>query len=136
MTPTRELLDRARTARTHAYAPYSGFQVGAAVLTRDDRIFAGCNVENASYGLTTCAERNALCAAVTAGCKPGDLVHIVVIGDTDGPISPCGACRQLIRELGGEHIDVTLTNLAGDVQHTSAEQLLPGAFKLETRDIS
>lgn len=131
MIKSNELLDRARSAREHAYAPYSGFMVGAAVLARDGRIFAGCNVENASYGLTTCAERNALCAAITAGCKPGDLIRIAVIGDTGGPISPCGSCRQLIHELGGRDIDILLANLAGDSQHTRAEALLPGAFNLE-----
>jgi len=131
MSTSDELLQHARAAREHAYAPYSGFLVGAAVHSRDGRIFTGANVESASYGLTTCAERSALCAAVAAGCRPGDLVRIAVIGDTDGPISPCGACRQLIRELGGEDIDVTLANLAGDVRHTSAGQLLPGAFTLE-----
>ncbi len=130
MTSTDELLDRARAARTHAYAPYSRFHVGAAVRSRDGRIFSGCNVENASYGLTACAERSALCAAVAAGCHPGDLVEIAVIGDTAEPISPCGACRQVMCELGGATLRVTLANLHGDVRHTTAGELLPGAFDL------
>ncbi len=131
MTSSNELLDRARAARAHAYAPYSHFRVGAAVLTRDGRVFAGCNVENASYGLTTCAERTALCAAVAAGCRPGDFTRIAVIGDTAEPISPCGACRQMMQELGGDRLEVTLANLHGDTSHTTAGDLLPGAFQLE-----
>lgn len=132
MTSINELLDQARTVRAHAYAPYSRFQVGAAVLTCDGRVFTGCNVENASYGLTTCAERSALCAAVAAGCRPGDFAHMAVIGDTQGPISPCGACRQMMRELGGDQLDVTLANLHGDTHHTTTGDLLPGAFQLAT----
>ncbi len=133
MNTSNALLEQARAAREHAYAPYSGFRVGAAVRSHDGRIFQGCNVENASYGLTTCAERTALCAAIAAGCRPGDLAQIAVIGDTDDPISPCGACRQLILELGGRDIEVILGNLAGDVQRTGTAQLLPGAFHLDAR---
>lgn len=132
MTSINELLDQARAVRKRAYAPYSHFQVGAAVLAGDGRVFTGCNVENASYGLTTCAERTALCAAVAAGCKPGDLTHIAVIGDTEGPISPCGACRQMMLEFGGDQLDVTLANLNGDMHHTTVGDLLPGAFQLAT----
>jgi len=132
MTSTSDLLERARATRDHAYAPYSHFHVGAAVLTRDGRIFTGCNVENASYGLATCAERAALCAAVAAGCKPGDFTHMAIIGQTSGPISPCGACRQMMQELGGDQLDVTLSNLDGNTRHTTAGDLLPGAFQLET----
>ena len=131
MTSINELLDRARATRAHAYAPYSRFLVGAAVLTRDGRVFTGCNVENASYGLTTCAERTALCAAVAAGCKPGDFTHIAIIGNTAAPISPCGSCRQLMLELGGNQLDVPLANLDGDTHRTTAAALLPGAFQLE-----
>lgn len=130
MTPTDELLDRARAVRAHAYAPYSRFRVGAAVQCRDGRIFTGCNVENASYGLTACAERNALCAAVAAGCRPGDLVHVTIVGDTDAPISPCGACRQFMQELGGNSLPVTLANLREDTRETTAGALLPDAFTL------
>lgn len=131
MNTSEELLDQARETRTRAYAPYSRFHVGAAVQTRDGRVFTGCNVENASYGLTSCAERNALCAAVAAGYRPGDFAQLAVIGDTDRPISPCGGCRQMIREMGGEQLQVTLGNLAGAIEHTTAGQLLPGAFDLQ-----
>lgn len=130
MTLVDELIEQARAVREHAYAPYSGFHVGAAVVSRDGHIYTGCNVENASYGLTACAERNALCAAIADGCKPGDLLHMAVIGDTEAPISPCGACRQAMQELGGNQLRVTLANLHGDSRDTTAGELLPAAFAL------
>lgn len=125
-----ELLACAREAREHAYVPYSHFRVGAAVLVRDGRVFAGCNVENASYGLCTCAERTALCAAVAAGCRPGDFTRMVIVGDTGEPISPCGACRQIMAELGGGALPVILANLVGTIRETTAGALLPDAFQL------
>jgi len=93
------LLADARSARDMAYAPYSRFPVGAALLTKDGRRFNGCNVENAAYGLCNCAERTALFSAVAAGCKPGDFAAMAVIADTPGPVSPCGSCRQVMAEL-------------------------------------
>lgn len=124
------LLAAARQAREHAWAPYSQFRVGAAVATRDGRVFAGCNVENESYGLTNCAERTALFAAVAAGVKPGQFTQLAVIGDTASPIAPCGACRQVMLELGGAGLLVLQANLGGHVKHTTAGALLPGAFSL------
>ena len=124
------LLTMARQAREQAYAPYSRFLVGAAVITRDGRRFSGCNVENASYGLCNCAERTALFAAIAAGCRPGDFVALAVIGDTPAPIAPCGACRQVMAELCSQDMPVLLANLQGDVQLTTVGQLLPGSFKL------
>lgn len=124
------LLDLARQAREKAYAPYSRFLVGAALQTRDGRHFSGCNVENASYGLCNCAERTALFSAVAAGCRPGDFVALAVIGDTPGPISPCGACRQVMSELCDETMPVWLGNLNGAVQETTVQTLLPGSFRL------
>lgn len=126
-----QLMHEAKTARQKAYAPYSKFLVGAALLTRDGKVFHGCNVENASYGLCNCAERTALFAAVAAGYKPGDFQTLAVVGDTDSPIAPCGACRQVIIELGSPKLEVVLTNLKGDVEVTSASALLPGAFYLD-----
>lgn len=125
-----DLLALARSAREHAYAPYSHFQVGAALLTRDGRRFGGCNVENAAYGLCNCAERTALFSAVAAGCRPGDFVALAVIADTPEPVSPCGACRQVIVELCGDSMPVMLGNLRDDRQTTTAGELLPGAFRL------
>ena len=124
------LLTLARSARERAYAPYSQFQVGAALLTRDGRQFHGCNVENAAYGLCNCAERTALFSAIAAGCRPGDFAALAVIADTDGPVSPCGACRQVMSELCDDTMPVVLTNLRGDVQETTVAALLPGSFKL------
>lgn len=127
----QELIHQARLARDKAYAPYSRFKVGAALLTRDGRVFHGCNVENASYGLSNCAERTAFFAAIAAGCKPGDFQSLAVIGDTPEPISPCGACRQVILELGGTGLPVILANLKGAAAETTAAALLPGAFELD-----
>ncbi|OOG46036.1 cytidine deaminase [Rhodanobacter sp. C01] len=125
-----DLLALARSAREHAYAPYSHFQVGAALLTRDGRRFNGCNVENAAYGLCNCAERTALFGAVAAGCRPGDFVALAVIADTDDPVSPCGACRQVMAELCNDTMPVLLANLHGNTQETTVGALLPGSFKL------
>ncbi len=127
------LLDVARNARARAYAPYSRFQVGAALEVRGGRIFEGCNIENAAYGLCNCAERTALFTAIAAGCQPGEFTRLAVIGDTEGPIAPCGACRQVIIELGGPALVVILGNLAGAVQVTCADALLPAAFVLAPR---
>jgi cytidine deaminase len=125
-----ELLTLARSAREQAYAPYSNFQVGAALLTRDGRRFSGCNVENASYGLCNCAERTALFSAIAAGCRPGDFAALAVVADTEDPVSPCGACRQVMSELCDDAMPVLLANLHGDTQQTSVAALLPGSFKL------
>lgn len=122
------LLDAARAARAKAYVPYSRFPVGAALLTRDGTLYHGCNVENASFGLTNCAERTAFFRAIADGHQPGDFVALAVVGDTEGPIAPCGACRQVMLELGGAALPVILGNLAGAVASTDAATLLPGAF--------
>jgi cytidine deaminase len=124
------LLEAAREARLHAYAPYSEFQVGAALLTTDGRVFSGCNVENASYSLCNCAERTAFFCAIATGYGPGDFSHLAVIADTQDPISPCGACRQVMIELGGATLHVVLANLRGEYAETTADALLPGAFEL------
>lgn len=128
--PMHSLLAAARAARELAYAPYSRFRVGAAVLARDGRQFNGCNVENAAYGLCNCAERTALFSAIAAGCQPGEFAAIAVIGDSPGPISPCGACRQVMSELCPAQMPVLLSNLHGDQQQTTVSDLLPGAFAL------
>ena len=121
-----ELIQAATKARENSYAPYSKFAVGAAVQTSAGEIFGGCNIENASYGLSMCAERNAIFNAVSAGHQ--DLVAIAVIGQTDGPISPCGACRQVISEFLPQSAPVYLTNLAGNTVTTTVAAILPGAF--------
>ena len=125
-----ELLERAKYARERAYAPYSRFKVGAALLTKDGRVFDGCNVENASYGLCNCAERTAFFSAVAAGYTRDQFTALAVIGDTDGPIAPCGACRQVIIELGGPDLTIRLGNLNGAIRDTTAREQLPDAFYL------
>nr|WP_314545631.1 cytidine deaminase [uncultured Massilia sp.] len=124
----QKLIDEARAARLLAYAPYSNFKVGAALQCKDGRVFRGCNVENAAYGLCNCAERTAFFSAIAAGYQPGDFAALAVIGETEGPIAPCGACRQVVLELGGNELPVVLTNLKGDVMETTAAAQLPNAF--------
>lgn len=123
-----KLITEATAARLLAYTPYSNFQVGAALECKDGRIFRGCNVENAAYGLCNCAERTAFFSAFAHGYKPGDFAALAVIGQTDGPIAPCGACRQVILELGGNDLPIVLTNLKGDILETTAAGQLPNAF--------
>ena len=120
-----ELVAAALSARNQAYAPYSKFLVGAALLSEDVRIFTGCNVENASYGLTICAERNAVFAAVAAGCRT--FTHIVIATDTPQPTPPCGACRQVLFEFSPNLIIGLATPAGLQSRHTLGE-LLPGAF--------
>ena len=122
-----ELVKIALKAREKAYVPYSHFKVGAALETKDGRIYEGCNIENASYGLTNCAERTAFFAALAAGCRPGDFVKLAVVGQTEDVISPCGACRQVISELGSD-CEIVLANLEGKMLKTNIQNLLPGAF--------
>ena len=117
-------------ARELAYAPYSRFHVGAALQTKDDRVFPGCNVENAAYGLCNCAERTALFSAIAAGCKPGDFSAIAVIADTPEPVTPCGSCRQVLAELCPSDMPVLLANTAGATRQTTVEALLPDGFRL------
>lgn len=124
------LLEQARQAREHAYAPYSRFAVGAAVQTRDGQWHRGCNVENASYSLCQCAERTALFAALAHGWHKGDFVALAVIADTTEPVSPCGACRQVLSELCDPSMPVLLANLHGATRQTTVAALLPDAFAL------
>jgi cytidine deaminase len=123
-----QLITEAKAARLKAYTPYSHFKVGAALLTKDGKVFHGCNVENASYGLCNCAERTAFFSAVAHGYQPGDFDKLVVVGETETPIAPCGACRQVTLEMGGNGLPVVLTNLKGDIRETTAAELLPEAF--------
>ncbi|HEY7371309.1 MAG TPA: cytidine deaminase [Polyangia bacterium] len=122
----RQLLAAARAVRARAHAPYSKFRVGAAVLDERGRVHAGCNVENASYGLTVCAERNAVAAAVAAGAKRLRAVAVA----SDGAVTPCGACRQVLAELGDPTTDVLLAGPRGAPRATTLGALLPDAFAL------
>jgi len=123
-----DLIVEAGVARERAYAPYSKFKVGAAVYTKDNQVFHGANVENASYPLSMCAERNALYNALMHGYKKEDLVGLAIIADTKEPVSPCGACRQVISELFPRDGIILLANLKGKVIEKDVESLLPYAF--------
>ena len=119
------LIEAARRAQAHAYAPYSRFPVGAAVLAEDGRIFEGCNVENGSFGLTVCAERNAVAAAVVAGARP----FAVAVVASGGAVPPCGACRQVLAEFD-PRMPVVLATETGDEHNViSLASLLPEAFR-------
>ncbi|MDY0941242.1 cytidine deaminase [Priestia megaterium] len=122
----KQLIDEAIAASKQAYVPYSHFHVGAALLTTDGKIYRGCNIENASYGLTNCAERTAIFKAVSEGDK--QFSAIAVVGDTDGPISPCGACRQVLAEFCDDNTQIILANLKGDFVITNINEILPGYF--------
>ncbi|MFD1676745.1 pyrimidine-nucleoside phosphorylase [Alicyclobacillus fodiniaquatilis] len=127
-----ELLDAAKAARQKAYTPYSGFAVGAALRMRDGRIITGANIENASYGLTNCAERSAVFTALTQ-LEHGafDVAAIAVVADAPEPVSPCGACRQVFAEFCAPDTPVFLSNIKGAVRKTTVGELLPGAFTPE-----
>ena len=125
-----DLIGRAREAMRNAWAPYSNFHVGAAIEAADGRVYVGCNVESASYGLTICAERMALGAAVVGGARK--LARIVVTTDVDPPAAPCGACRQLLAEFGLS-LEVIAVGPTSERRWTLAA-LLPDAFTKETLD--
>ncbi len=121
-----ELVNRARRAREHAYTPYSNFAVGAALLGRSGRIFTGCNVENAAYPLTTCAERTAVTKAVSEGERQFEAIAVV----TATGATPCGACRQILREFSGPHGDlrVIVADMEGHTRTFTVAELLPEGF--------
>lgn len=124
----QELIKLARQAREKAYAPYSKFRVGAVLLADDGRVFTGCNVENASYGLSICAERNAIAKAVSEGARR--FAALAVIGDTDSFCRPCGACRQVIAEFGPD-IMVIMANDQGEFEARPIRELLPADFSAD-----
>ena len=119
-----ELIETARKYRERSYSPYSHFAVGAAVLTADGKVYGGCNIENASYPVTNCAERTAIFKAVSEGAKKIDTVAI--IADTPGPCSPCGMCRQFIGEF--KIPKIIMANMHGVRKTVTLEELLPFAF--------
>jgi cytidine deaminase len=121
-----ELIDKALSARALAYTPYSHFAVGAAVLAKSGMIYQGCNIENASYSLTICAERVAIVTAILAG--ESEFQALAVVADTAAPAAPCGACRQVMAEF---HVPlIIMANLAGQSHLETLEKLLPYAFTL------
>ena len=121
---TQKLMDCAIKARENAYSPYSHFAVGAALLCEDGTLFEGCNIENASYGLTNCAERTAIFKAVSEGHIK--FKALAVVADTEGPCAPCGACRQVMGEFNIPII--IMRNMKGNIKVVSIEALLPFSF--------
>jgi len=121
----QKLIEAALDVRERAYAPFSNFRVGAAVSTKSGKIYTGCNVESASYGLTVCAERVAIWKAVSEGEK--ELTNIAVVADTQELTPPCGVCRQIIWEFCGD-VPVTFANLHGKTETVQMKELLPRAF--------
>lgn len=126
-----ELVKKAIEARSLSYSPYSNFKVGAALLTKDGQVFLGANIENSAYPLCMCAERNALYNAMMHGYSKKDFVALALSADTEGPCSPCGACRQVISELFPKDGVIIMSNLKGNVQETNVNELLPFAFSEE-----
>ena len=126
-----QLIARAKLAIRHAYAPYSRFYVAAAVQCVDGQVFTGVNVENASYGLTQCAERSAICAAISNGAKA--IATVVIYTPTAEPTSPCGACRQVIREFSSDARIISVCD--GPLKlDTTIKELLPGSFTLQATE--
>lgn len=125
MLPPEELLSAAICARNQAHAPYSGFKVGVSLKDVSGKVFSGCNVENASYGLTICAERATVCSAVAAGVKTFN--QMVIVADSESPCPPCGACRQFLFEFA-PNLEIWITNLSGAVVYHRLQDLLPHAF--------
>lgn len=125
----KELLKEAEKAREFAYAPYSNFQVGAALLTETGEVYRGCNIENAAYSLGNCAERTALFKALSKG--ESQFKMLAVTADSPRPISPCGACRQVIAELCPKDMLVIMANTKGEIQEVTIAELLPLAFSSE-----
>lgn len=124
-----QLIEEAKKAREKAYTPYSKFGVGAALLTKDGKVYHGCNIENAAFSMCNCAERSAMFNAFSEGDR--DFTMLAVIADTARPCSPCGACRQVMSELCPSDMKVVLTNLKGDIFETTVGELLPDAFTPE-----
>lgn len=124
----RSLRDQAALASKNAYSPYSQFQVGAAVIDREDRVFVGCNMENASFGLTQCAERNAIASAIAGGSQVRALLTLVIYVPGKLALPPCGACRQVMHEMMAEDSLVIACCDGEDVKTWSPRQYLPDAF--------
>ena len=129
------LYEAAVAVRKNSYSPYSNFKVGASLLLDDNNIVSGTNVENSSYGLACCAERNALFTAIGMGYKKENIKALLVVANTDGPCSPCGACRQVISELMNPDADVILTNRKNDIKVFTVKDLLPFSFSKDDLNV-
>ena len=123
-----DLVYEAIEARDLSYSPYSKFAVGAALLTKDGEIYRGANIENASFSLTMCAERNAIFNAYCHGVTQDDIEALAIVADSELPVSPCGSCRQVLSELFPHDKKIYLANLRGDIKETTVDELLPYSF--------
>ena len=124
-----KLIDEAILGRKRSYSPYSKFKVGAAILLKNGSFIHGCNIENVSYGLSNCAERTALFKMVSEGYSKEDVVAMAIVADTTLPVSPCGACRQVMAELLKKETKVILANMKKEYKMTTVEELLPYSFE-------
>lgn len=127
----KELIEKAKRARLRAYAPYSDFKVGAALLTKSGKVYTGANVENSTFGLTVCAERIAVFKAVNNG--DNEFAKIAVVADKNQPVTPCGACRQVLSEFVKD-LKIVCANLKGKVDRYTLKELLPEAFEKRSTD--
>lgn len=123
---SQELVELAKIAREKAYTPYSGFRVGAALLGKSGQVYLGCNVENASYGATNCAERTAIFKAISEG--ESSFKALAIVADSTNVCAPCGICRQVLVEFFDDNVRIYLANIAGKVEQTTITKLLPDAF--------
>ncbi len=123
------MIKAALKVKKNAYAPYSRFYVGAALLSNDGKIYVGCNVENSSYGMTMCAERNAFFKAISDGAR--GFKAIAVVSDDTGHTMPCGACLQVMSELAGENLDIVTADQTGQIKTMKLRELLPHPFFTE-----
>ncbi len=126
-----ELINKAKNAREHSYSPYSGFKVGAALKTKNEMVFTGCNIENSSYGLSICAEQEAIFKAISAGER--DLDTIAVVTDSDKLTTPCGACRQVMWEFSKD-MTVVVANLKGEKKEFKIKELFAHPFGKDPLD--
>ncbi len=129
MIDVEKLIQKAIEGRSHSYSPYSKFKVGAAVLLKNGQYIMGCNIENISYGLTNCAERTTLFKLVSEGYTKDDVIAMAIVADTALPVSPCGACRQVMAELLDKKTPIYLANIHLNYRKTSVEELLPYSFE-------
>lgn len=125
----KELINYAIQASKRAYAPYSNFKVGAALLTKNNQLFLGSNIENSSYSLTCCAERVAIFKAISEG--ETSFIKLAVVANTDKPVTPCGACRQVMSEFFDDQVTIYLANKQAEIKKVKISNLLPDAFSIE-----
>lgn len=125
-TQLTEMLELAKNAQNIAYSPYSQFKVGACIKANNNKYYTGCNIENASYSLTLCAESSAIANMINDGAN--QIVEIVIIGSSEKPCAPCGACRQRIREFAHENLVVHMFNQHNEVYSKTFDELLPDSF--------